>query len=156
VKLSKRKKWTMALCLVTVGCWAVCAYLMYLGFPGVTKLVFAGSAVSALVALGVSEREWPFSSLFKGEVAVTATVQQGSQPNQLAPEAPAFLRGARADQTRNGLWAAFASTRPRHRQVQVPKVIVEVGPVGGEGGQSRSSVAVHRAPTRMEVVHRPQ
>lgn len=64
-------KWVGGLCLLTIISWIVCGYMKYQEVPG-ARWPFIVGVVLALVALGISEQEWPFSRWFRPaeEVAI--------------------------------------------------------------------------------------
>jgi len=71
VKLPKHQKVVLGLCLVAITFFAICAALLYLDLPGV-EVTFVVGAVPSLVALGISEREWPFHNVFQEKPVLMA------------------------------------------------------------------------------------
>lgn len=63
------------LCLLTVVSWLICGYMKYQEVPG-ARWPFIVGAVLALVALGIAEREWPFSRWFKPAEEVVVPVNR--------------------------------------------------------------------------------
>lgn len=146
MKLSKREKWSLALCLGAVICFAVCVYLKYSEIPGV-RWPFIAGAVLALVALGVGDQEWPFVRKFRDELPIPAFAAVQVRISGL----PAWVRKKTAwDKVRQHQAAA----RLTAGSVSVP---VPQAPLGSKPlVEATAAVVPVRQPAIVEVVHRPQ